>query len=109
MKKLTNFFFLLWERGRISLFPAIFQSFERLADQRDNSVVAKIYAADPEATKKCFDELEQVLEQLTKKNVKCEWQSDPSLVAGFKVQIGDTIYDGSVKAKLENLRRHCGN
>jgi F-type H+-transporting ATPase subunit delta len=29
---------------------------------------------------------------------------DPSLIAGLRIQVGSDVYDGSVQARLENLR-----
>jgi len=32
-------------------------------------------------------------------------QTDPELLAGVVVQIGSTVYDGSIRTQLEEMRR----
>jgi F-type H+-transporting ATPase subunit delta len=50
------------------------------------------------------------LEELTSKKVRLSFSIDKSLVGGFVAQVGDTVYDGSVRRQLEILRRQlAGN
>jgi F-type H+-transporting ATPase subunit delta len=35
-------------------------------------------------------------------------EEDPSLLGGIVVKIGDTVYDGSVKAQLNKIRELLG-
>jgi F-type H+-transporting ATPase subunit delta len=44
------------------------------------------------------------LEQLTGARIELERKVDPSLLGGIQVRIGDTLYDGSVRGRLERLR-----
>jgi F-type H+-transporting ATPase subunit delta len=36
--------------------------------------------------------------------VEAEYRQDPELIAGTVVRIGSTIYDGSVRTRIEKLR-----
>ena len=103
-KALLHFFFLLLERGRMSLFPSIFRAYETMANARENTVVAQVMTANVEAAEKCLGELSGVLEKITGKKVLCEVEEDSSLIAGLQIRIEDTIYDGSVRAKLDHLK-----
>jgi len=54
-----------------------------------------------EARKK---ELTQVLERLTGKRVEAKFSLDAHLLGGAMVRVGDTIYDGSLRKRLNALR-----
>ena len=49
-------------------------------------------------------ELRTNLEKLTGKQVKPEFNIDSGIIGGVVTQIGSTVYDGSVRTQLENLR-----
>ena len=45
------------------------------------------------------------LSSATGKQVNMEPQTDAGLLGGIVVQIGDTIFDGSIKTKLAEMKR----
>ena len=49
--------------------------------------------------------IEQWLVDVTGKEVRLEYRTDASLVGGMVVKIGDRVVDGSVRSKLNTLRR----
>jgi F-type H+-transporting ATPase subunit delta len=57
-------------------------------------------------------ELEQALKQrvaeMTGKEVEMTVEDDSSLIGGLVVRVGDTLYDGSIKAQLGNIRKLLG-
>jgi F-type H+-transporting ATPase subunit delta len=46
--------------------------------------------------------------EMTGKQIEITIEEDPSLLAGIVVRIGDTLYDGSVKAQLNHIRNLLG-
>ena len=48
-------------------------------------------------------QLRGVLERLTGRRVEAQYRWDPKLIAGTVVRIGSTIYDGSVRTRIEKL------
>src|ERR1035437_6122165 len=48
--------------------------------------------------------LEAEIARLTGKKVRARYEQDASLLGGAVVQVGSTIYDGSVKGQLEKIR-----
>ncbi len=50
------------------------------------------------------DRLKTALKELTKKDVDIESEVDPSLLGGFIVKVGSTIYDSSIKGQLRMLK-----
>ena len=51
-----------------------------------------------------LDVLKANLEKVTGKQVKLDFLIDPEIIGGVVTRIGSTIYDGSVKTQLENLK-----
>jgi F-type H+-transporting ATPase subunit delta len=48
--------------------------------------------------------LEAEITRLTGKKVRARYGQDTSLLGGAVVQVGSTIYDGSVKGQLEKIQ-----
>ncbi len=49
-------------------------------------------------------EVEARIRELTGKRVEAIFRQDPALLGGARLQIGSTVYDGSVRGRLEQLR-----
>jgi len=49
--------------------------------------------------------LENALAAITDRLVNVELQTDASLLGGIVVQIGSTIFDGSIRTQLSEMRR----
>lgn len=48
--------------------------------------------------------VEQKVRELTGKRVEATFYDDPELLGGARLRIGSTIYDGSVRGRLDGLR-----
>jgi len=48
--------------------------------------------------------LEAEITKMTGKRVRARYEQDATLLGGAVVQVGSTIYDGSVKGQLERIR-----
>ncbi len=99
-----SFLLLLVEKGRESLIPGIVVEFGALLDKMMGIVNADLKAPF-EFDKKNTERVRSKLEEITQKKVRVSFSLDKSLVGGFLAQIGDTVYDGSVRRQLELLRR----
>jgi F-type H+-transporting ATPase subunit delta len=91
-------------RGRQGLFGDIAQQYQELVDVKENRVHAGVTLAGPSD-----EQLQRrVLERLTEvlgKEVRAHFRRDPRLLGGVVVRVGDRIYDGSLKRRLNVLRR----
>jgi len=99
-----NFLFVVIDRRRIPLLGAIREAFERLVDEREGIVRAQVRTAwelRPEHRAK----LEEALERLTGKQVRSEYVLDEELLGGLVLRLGSTVYDGSLRGRLEALGR----
>ena len=51
-----------------------------------------------------FEKLQRELERVTGRKVALDRKLDPTLICGVLVRIGDTVYDGSLIARLKQLK-----
>ena len=98
-----NFLFVVIDNQRTHLLPEILQSFESVVRQRLGIAEAEVSSA-AELTAAQKTTLLQTLEKLTGKKIQAEYSLDPALLGGAVVRIGDTVYDGSVKNRLNQMR-----
>ena len=95
---------LLAERNRLDQLPAIADSFAELADEKMGRVRARVTSAaaldEPTA-----GALAERLAAATRARVVMERAVDPALLGGVVAQVGSVVYDGSLRAQLETLRR----
>ena len=102
-KIVRNFLFVVIDHQRTQLLPEIFRSFEEVVRERQG--VAEAHVASPvelsDAQKK---QLAEMLGRLTGKNVQTRFTLDAKLLGGVVVRVGDTIYDGSLRNRLDRLR-----
>jgi len=100
----ANFLRLLLRNGRLADLDAINRRFAAEIEQRRGIVAAEVTSAR-ELREDERSELRASLERLTGRQVKLNFQVDNNLIGGVVTRIGSTVYDGSVKTKLENLRQ----
>jgi len=102
-KIVRNFLFVVIDHQRTQSLPEIFESFQNVLRERQGVAEAEIFSptALSEAQKK---EMTQALERLTGKRVEAKFSLDTRLLGGAMVRVGDTIYDGSLRKRLNVLR-----
>lgn len=107
-KTTANFLKILLQNGRLTDLADISDRFETVLQERSNVVSAEITSARelPEAEKR---EFELSLEKLTGKEININFAVDQNIIGGVVTRIGSTVYDGSVRTKLENLREQLVN
>ena len=75
---------------------------ERAAESRA-SAVAEVRSA-VELDEDTIRRLESKLSEVTGKKVEAKVVVDPTVMGGIVAKVGDTIFDGSVKSRLQELR-----
>ena len=102
-KTLRNFLLVVVENRRSSLLAQIRQAFEAQLYARLGVAEAEVTSAR-ELTGEEKSDLTRVLERLTGKRIEARYGLDPELISGAVVRIGSTIYNGSVRERLNQLR-----
>ncbi|NBD10318.1 ATP synthase F1 subunit delta [Corallococcus silvisoli] len=101
---LANALRLLVDRNRLSYLPDIARLYRDMADARAGRVRGQVTSAVP-LTPDAVTRLQQSLQQLTQRNVVLETRVDPALLGGVSAQVGGTLYDGTLRTQLEEMRR----
>jgi F-type H+-transporting ATPase subunit delta len=104
----SNFLRLLLRNSRLTELAAINDKFAEVLEDRAGRVVAEVLSAR-ELSEDHKNELRSNLEKLTGKHVQLKFGIDPGIIGGVVTRVGSTVYDGSVKTQLENLRQELIN
>jgi F-type H+-transporting ATPase subunit delta len=102
-KTTANFLRVLLRNNRLTAISAVNERFVAELEQRSGIVTAEILSAR-ELPINEKDELRSQLEKLTGKRVNMDFQIDQDLIGGVVTRIGSTVYDGSIRTKLDTLR-----
>lgn len=102
-KIIRNFLFVITDHRRTQLIPEILAMFQQVIRQRQGVAEAQISSAvELSAAQK--KELAATLTKVTGKKIETKYSLDPALLGGAVVRIGDTIYDGSLRSRLNEMR-----
>ena len=100
-----NFLGVLNQNGRLGLLRDISATYHTLRDQQGNRVRVKVRTAAP-LNDAQLASLTATLATTLKQEPILNVTIDPELLGGLVVQIGDRVYDTSVRSRLETLRTH---
>ena len=89
--------------GRARDLPAIVDKLVEQAAQQRSEAVAEVRSAIP-LDDDHRERLAEALSNATGKQVSIKAVVDPSILGGIVTEIGDTVIDGSVRHRLEQLR-----
>ncbi|WP_375755987.1 ATP synthase F1 subunit delta [Corallococcus exercitus] len=101
---LANALRLLVDRNRLGYLPDIARLYRDMADARAGRVRGQVTSAAP-LSPDAVTQLQKSLQQLTQRNVVLETRVDPSVLGGVAAQVGGTLYDGTLRTQLEQMRR----
>ncbi|MEM7262228.1 MAG: ATP synthase F1 subunit delta [Planctomycetota bacterium] len=98
-----NLLRVLIKRGRQFLFDQIAEAYESLNDELQGRATVWITTASPlqDGSK---EKVVALLKQKLGKEIIPEEKVDPDLLGGMTVRIGDTVVDGSVRSRLNEIR-----
>jgi F-type H+-transporting ATPase subunit delta len=100
----SNFLQILLQHNRIRFFREIRDAYLSSVNDKKGIVSARVTAAAPlsqEEQRKLADRLTGI----TGKLVQIQLQTDANLLGGIVVQMGSTVFDGSIRTQLDEMRR----
>jgi len=100
----TKMLVLLAKSGKLNLVPELAAAYRERLLSHQNVVRADVTSAAPLSPEKTRA-LEASLSTVTGKKVEITLSIDPELLGGVVARIGSTVYDGSVKTQLTNMRQ----
>jgi F-type H+-transporting ATPase subunit delta len=97
-----NLIQVLCANGRLTVVPEIRELFEDLKSEDEGLIEVKIDSAYPLDSA----QLEQVVSLLSRryrKKISPSVTVDPELIGGIRMQVGDTVWDASVRGRLQSM------
>ena len=102
--QVRNFVAVIVEHQRLGDLNEILSNYATVADEQSGLIEAQIISAYP-LNEEDQKQLEAQIARKAGGQVRSTYLQDPSLIGGVVVKIGSTVYDGSVKAQLADLRQ----
>jgi F-type H+-transporting ATPase subunit delta len=102
---IVNFLKVLSAHDRINCLRPIVREVARRYREESGQVDVKLYVARPIEDQTLLNEIASAIQKSLGKVPALTIVVDPSLIAGFVIRVGDTVYDGSVKTRFEQARR----
>ncbi|MEA2451567.1 MAG: F-type H+-transporting ATPase subunit delta [Actinomycetota bacterium] len=95
-------------QGRARQLPQILEQLSQLAADARQSVIAEVRTAVPLDDKQ-QEELAKSLSSATNKKVTVKVILDPTILGGVVAKVGDTVIDGSIKHRLDQLKEQVSH
>jgi len=100
----ANLLRLLDDRKRILDLPGIAAVYGQMVDEKVGRLRAHVVSAVP-LTAEMAERLRAALSEATRREVEIDTTQDRSLLGGMVAQVGNVVYDGSLRAQLKKLHR----
>jgi F-type H+-transporting ATPase subunit delta len=98
-----NLVYLLLDGERLSSLPGISRELDAMIESKAGRASAEIVSAKPLDPSQ-LSQITAALEKLSGKHITITKREDPDLLGGVLAKVGDTVYDGSLRTQLKNLR-----
>jgi F-type H+-transporting ATPase subunit delta len=106
--QVRNFLAVILEHHRLGELEDILTAYRDLVDEHAGAVEARI-TSSRKLNQADRAQLEAQIAKLAGARVRASYTEDASLLGGAVVEIGSMIYDGSVRAQLQQLKRRLVN
>lgn len=101
-----NFLKVLLHNRRIGEFPEIARAYAKFVAEMNRVVTASVTTAIPLTDQAVLQGVETAIARIFQRNVAVRTQTDPTLIGGVVIRVGDAVYDGSLAAELRRVREH---
>jgi F-type H+-transporting ATPase subunit delta len=99
-----NFIAVIMDHQRLAELDEILAEYHAVADEESGMAEAEITSAHS-LNDSDRAELEAQVAKLAGGRVRATYREDPTLLGGAVVRIGSTVYDGSIRAQLQQLKQ----
>ena len=106
--QVRNFLAVIMDHQRLAELNEILAEYHLVVDEQSNLTEAEITSAHP-LNDQDRAELEAQVVKLAGGRVRTTYHQDPTLLGGAVVRIGSTVYDGSIRAQLQQLKQKLVN
>ena len=102
-----NLLCVLTERGRMGCFSGIVKNFRALYNEHFRIAEITVTASAP-LSESVREKIAAKMSEVTGKTVSIKEKVDPSIIGGVVIDYGSTRYDGSVRTRLNELKKELG-
>lgn len=106
--KVRNFVAVITEHDRLNVLADILTEYGEVADEHGGMAEAQVTTARV-LNAEDRGQLEAQIAKLAGARVRASYAEDPELLGGAVVQIGSTIYDGSLRGQLRQMKQRLVN
>ncbi|HHE51539.1 MAG TPA: ATP synthase F1 subunit delta, partial [Candidatus Acetothermia bacterium] len=100
---LHNLFAILVKNGREGYIEMIYDEFERLRESEEGIVKVSVMTAK-ELSSEDRQSLSEHLAHTLGNEVRLDEHIDESLIGGLRIEVGGKVIDGSLRARLDELK-----
>ena len=104
LPQVRNFLAVIMDNQRLSELNEIVAEYHAVVDEQSGMAEAEITSAHP-LNDQDRAELESQVAKLAGGRVRTTYRQDETLLGGAVVRIGSTVYDGSIRAQLQQLKQ----
>ena len=104
LPQVRNFLAVIMDNQRLSELREIVAEYHAVVDEQSGMAEAEITSAHP-LNDQDRAELESQVAKLAGGRVRTTYRQDETLLGGAVVRIGSTVYDGSIRAQLQQLKQ----
>ena len=106
--QVRNFIAVILEHHRLAELDEILNEYKQVVDEHAGATEARITSARP-LNAEDRAQLEAQIAKLAGARVRARYSEDATLLGGAVVEIGSTVYDGSLRAQLQQLKQRLVN
>lgn len=104
LPQVRNFLAVIMDNQRLSELTEIVAEYHAVVDEESGVAEAEITSARP-LNDQDRAELESQVAKLAGGRVRTTYRQDATLLGGAVVRLGSTVYDGSIRAQLQQLKQ----
>jgi F-type H+-transporting ATPase subunit delta len=106
--QVRNFIAVIMNHQRLDELDEILTEYHAVADDQSGLTEAEVTSARP-LNDNDRAELEAQVQKLAGGRIRTTYSQDATLLGGAVVRIGSTVYDGSIRAQLQQLKQKLVN
>lgn len=100
----VQFLQLLIDKRRIGALAQIVAAYQTCAAELAGIVTAKVTTASEVTDREALGQVQRAIAQLTQKQVQVVNLVHPEILGGVVIQVGDEVYDGSIRTELQRMK-----
>ncbi|EWH23719.1 F0F1 ATP synthase subunit delta [Bacillus sp. GM2] len=97
--------YLLVDRSRTSIVPDLADEYVKMANRFRGTEDAIVYSVKPLSEEEISSFSQVFAKEAGAASLRVRNEVNPDLIGGVKIRIGNRIYDGSVRGKLDRIER----